>query len=93
MLDFLNFLRRSLKNMNRLSRTYIKIGNVLIFSAAAAAVFCRILLGRAGIYDNMLILSDELIQLTKNLTEAFYVPALIVEIAVLAYKTDYKGMI
>lgn len=90
MKDNINALLGSIRAMNTISRKYIKIGNLLIFSCAAAALFCRLSLGRLGIYDNLLCLYNELCELTGNLVSAFYVPALVIEILRLAGKYDGK---
>lgn len=81
-------LTQSIKQMNGLSRAYIRIGNLLAFSCAAAAVFCRLSAGRIGICDNMLWLGSELASLTRQLIETFHVPALLIEIIRLAGRID-----
>lgn len=79
-------LLKCVKNLNRISRIYIKIGNVIVFTVFVLAAFCSFSMGRIGNYDYLLFLKAELLVLGKEMIGAIYVPALLVEIFSLAEK-------
>lgn len=82
MKEFLKHLR----NINKLSKYYIKAGSIAVFTIFVLIAFCSICMGRIGNYDNLLFLRNELMLLFKEMLGAIYVPALIVEIICMAEK-------
>ncbi len=78
MLMLLRDLKSAIKQMNGISKTYIRLLNPLVFTSLILALFCRVSAGFLGIYDNMLMLSGELFELVKNMLAAVYVPALLI---------------
>ncbi len=74
------------KQMNKISRIYIFWCSPFVFTSAVLGFFCAVFAGVIGIYDNMMILSAELFALFKELVGAVYIPALIIEIVMLASK-------
>ena len=83
----LNF-KSSIKQMNKISRTYIKYGNIIVCAAACAFLFCCTIMGKFGNYDNLLYLRGELLILLRDMISAIYVPAIIIEILKIAFKND-----
>lgn len=79
-------LFKCVKNINKISRAYIKIGNVIVFTVFFLAAFCSMSMGRIGNYDYLFFLKAELLVLGKEMVGAIYVPALLVEIFSLAEK-------
>lgn len=88
MLMLLRDIKSAIKQMNRISKTYIRCLNPLVFLSLALALFCRVSAGFIGVYDNMLILSGELFELFKNLLAAVYVPALMIELVRILARLD-----
>ena len=88
MLMLLRDIKSAIKQMNRISKTYMRLLNPLVFSSLALAVFCRASAGFIGVYDNMLILSGELFELFKNSLAAVYVPALMIELVRILARLD-----
>ena len=82
-----NFIA-AFRQMNRLSKAYIRWGSPLVFTSAVLALFCRLSAGFIGVFDNMLFLSGELFELFKNMIAAVYVPAFVIELVVLMAKRD-----
>ncbi len=80
--------KKSLKQMNKISKAYIKYGNILVFSAFSAFLFCCLGLGRFGNYDNLLFLRGEFFTLFRDMIAAVYAPAFIIEILRLAADSD-----
>jgi hypothetical protein len=78
----------AVKQMNKISKKYIRFGNPLIFTCLVLAVFCRLSAGFIGVFDNMIFLSSELFELFKNLICSIYVPALIIELVRLVARYD-----
>ena len=81
-------LKAAIKQMNKISKTYIRLLNPLVFSSFILALFCRLSAGLIGVYDNMLILSGELFELFKNMLAAVYVPALMIELVRILAQRD-----
>lgn len=81
-------LLQCFKNINKISKAYIKIGNVIVFTLFILVFFCTVSMGRIGNYDYLLVMKNDLLLCLKEMLGAVYVPALLVEIAVLAKKTD-----
>ncbi len=75
-----------IKNINKISRIYIKIGNVIVFTLFILAVFCSLSMGRFGNYDYFLCLKGDLLFCFKEMLGAVYVPALFLEILCIAKK-------
>ena len=84
--------RLCINGMNRVSRKYIRIGNLLIFTCSVLVLFCQLSAGFIGVYDNMIILRDELLLLLKNLISSFYVPAIVIEIIRLELKRSLNHL-
>lgn len=80
-------LLQCVKNINKISKAYIKIGNVIVFTLLILVFFCTFSMGRIGNYDYLLVMKNELLLCLKEMLGAVYVPALLVEIVVLAEKS------
>ncbi len=88
MSDMLLQLGKCVRQMNKLSRIYIKYGSMLVFALYFSAFFCTLIMGKIGNYDSVLFFRDELLVCAKETVSAVYVPAILLEIAVLAEKCD-----
>ena len=86
MADLLSQLGECLKGMNKFSRIYIKYGSMIVFALYFSALFCTFIMGRLGNYDSVLFFRDELLVCAKETVSVIYVPAILIEIAVLAEK-------
>lgn len=86
MRNILTSLKKCTLSMNRLSKIYIKYGSIAVISLYSAAVFCSLIMGHFGNYDNIMILRDELLVCASSTVSAVYVPAFLIEIVVLAEK-------
>ena len=71
------------KNINKISKVYIKIGNVIVFTLLVLLLFCSFSMGR---YDYFLYLKNDLLFCFKEMLGAVYVPALFIEILSIAKK-------
>lgn len=88
MAALLDSIKKSIRQMNRISRVYIKYGNALVFSALCAFLFCCMIMGKIGNYDNLLYLRGELFILLRDMICAVYVPSILIEIIKIASKSD-----
>lgn len=79
------------RDMNKISKYYIKYGNIIVLTAYAAALFCTAFMGRIGDFDRLLYLRGELLILGKEMVGAVYVPAMLLEILNIAKKCDKKN--
>ena len=76
----ITLLKNGIAQMNKISRTYIKYGNLLVLTAFLLTAVCQAFLGRAGNYDELLYLRGEFYTLFRDSFAAIYVPALLTEI-------------
>ena len=72
------------KNINKISKAYIKIGNVIVFTIIILVLFCSVSMGRFGNYDYFFYLKNDLLLCFKEMLGAVYVPALFLEILSIA---------
>lgn len=91
MTDMLLQLVKCIKGMNKLSRVYIKYGNMLVFALYFSALYCTLIAGKIGNFDSVMFFRDELLVCAKETASAVYVPAMLIETAVLAEKCDRKN--
>lgn len=77
-------------SMNKLSKYYIKFGSIIVFSLYLSALFCFIFAGKIGNYDYLMFTCNELLVCGKEMIGAVYVPALLVEIIVIAEKMQFQ---
>lgn len=88
MSDILLQLGKCVRQMNKLSRIYIKYGSMLVFALYFSALFCTLIMGKIGSFDSILYFRNELLVCARDTVTAVYVPAILIEIAVLAEKCD-----
>ncbi len=88
MSDILLQLGKCVRQMNKLSRIYIKYGSMLVFALYFSALFCTLIMGKIGSFDSILYFRNELLVCAGDTVTAVYVPAILIEIAVLAEKCD-----
>lgn len=78
-------IKNNLPKMNIISRRYIKHGTAVVIILYFLAAVCGFLMGRVGNYDYLLFVRNNLLSAGGEMISAVYVPALLVEIARLAY--------
>ncbi len=81
-------LKSICRDMNKISKYYIKYGNIIVFTAYVLALFCTVSMGRMGDFDRLLYLRGELLMLGKEMAGAVYIPAIMLEILNIAKKCD-----